>query len=351
MENLTQEDPLSPFVRFSSPGDLAPDLPSLLDLAARGQWRSVLDKVSRARATSVLSKPHDHLVYLSFNALALHKLRRFADASLEIDSLSPTDNNPEDPFDHPRFLYDSYPENYPSFRGSMLPFSIRLLYADLPQRIGNRSETLDRLYSLLAFTRARSGDSWRRREAFVLGSLACNHFINREFDVTLALIRELLVANPSDPFLLSRLGYVQLQIGDLDGSKESFAQVEAMKLNGAEFHNLVGRNKALGYVVSKDYVSAVREYEECIERDPTDVVAANNKALCLMYSRDLSDSIKQLEGTLERVPTAALNETLVVNLCSMYELAYVQHGDIKKSLSNWIAKVAPDDFDPSCTRI
>ncbi|KAG0469437.1 hypothetical protein HPP92_016137 [Vanilla planifolia] len=351
IEAITLEDPLSPSTRFYSAADLAPDLPSLLDLASRGQWLSVLDKVARARTTSLLSKPHEHVVYLAFNALALHKLRRFTDASLEIDSLSPVDDHPEDPFQHHRFLYESYPEIYPSLRGSMLPFAVRLLYADLPQRIGNRSESLDRFYSLLCFTRARHGDSWRRRENFVLGTLSCNHFIHRELDVSLALIRELIASNPADPVLLSRLGYVQLQIGDLDGAKESFSRVEGMKLSGVEFENLVGRNRALGFVVSKEYVSAVREYEQCIERDPRDVVAVNNKALCLMYSRDLSDSIKQLEGTLERVPTAALNETLVVNLCSMYELAYVQHGDIKKSLSNWIARVAPDDFDPSCTRI
>ncbi|PKA46974.1 hypothetical protein AXF42_Ash011648 [Apostasia shenzhenica] len=350
IETLTLEDPLSSSTRFSSAADLAPDLPSLLDLAARGQWRSVLDKVARARTTSLLSKPHEHLVYLAFSALSLHKLRRFADASLEIDSLSPADEFPDDPFNHTRFLYDSYPEIYHTLRGSMLPFAVRILYADLPQRIGNRSESLDRLYSLLCFTRGRSGDQWRRREAFVLGALAANHFVHREFDVALSLIRELLALNPSDPVLLSRLGYVQLQIGDLDGAKESFARVEGTKLSGVEFDNLVGRNRALEFLVAKDYVSAVREYEECIERDPRDVVAVNNKALCLMYSRDLSDSIKLLEGTLERVPTAALNETLVVNLCSMYELAYVQHGDIKTSLSNWIARVAPDDFDSSCTR-
>ncbi|KAF3528733.1 hypothetical protein DY000_02036235 [Brassica cretica] len=52
--------------------------------------------------------------------------------------------------------------------------------------------------------------------------------------------------------------------------------------------NLVGRNKALVHVVGKDYAAAVREYEECIERDSSDVVAVNNKALCLMYLRDLS---------------------------------------------------------------
>ena len=70
-----------------------------------------------------------------------------------------------------------------------------------------------------------------------------------------------------------------------------------------------------------------------------------------MYLMDLDDGIKVLENALESVPNAALNETLVVNLCNMYELAYVNHTDTKKTLSNWIARVAPDDFDSSCTRV
>lgn len=142
-----------------------------------------------------------------------------------------------------------------------------------------------------------------------------------------------------------------MQIGDLSGARESFALVEGLGIEDKGVKNLVNRNRALVYSVEKDYISAVREYEECIERDPMDVVAINNKALCLMYLRDLSDSIKVLEGALERVPTAALNETLIVNLCSMYELAFVNHSEIKGTLSNWIARVAPDDFDSSCTRI
>lgn len=76
-----------------------------------------------------------------------------------------------------------------------------------------------------------------------------------------------------------------------------------------------------------------------------------NKGLCLMYLRDLADGIKVLEKALESVPTATLNETLVVNFYSMYELAYVNHTDTKKTLSNWIARVAPDDFDSSCTQV
>lgn len=348
-------DPLSPATLFTSPSDLCYDLSALHDLAARGQWRSVADKVARARSLSHLTKPHEHLVYLAFNALALFKLRNLSSAALEIESLISAAS--DDPFDSPKYRYETYPETYPNRSGSMLPFAVRYLHAELPQRLNNRAESLDRLYSLLEFVRVRirsGSDSgcWKRREVFLLSSICCNHFAHKEFGVCLLLIREILASDPTDPILISKLGYVQLQIGDLDGAKASFSRVEGLR-NGesVEFENLVGRNRALGFVVSKDYVSAVREYEECIERDPGDIVAVNNKALCLMYLRDLSDSIKLLEGALERVPTAAVNETVIVNLCSMYELAYVNHGEIKKSLSNWITRVAPDDFDSSsCTR-
>lgn len=183
------------------------------------------------------------------------------------------------------------------------------------------------------------------------------HLGHKEFGVCLSLMKDLLSRVDFDPLLISQLGYIQLQVGDLEGAKASFLKVEnegkcdgSSLLSEVEVKNLVNRNKALVYMVGKDYVSAVREYEECIERDNADVVAVNNKALCLMYLRDLSDSIKVLENALERVPTVALNETLVVNLCSMYELAYVNHSDIKRTLSSWIARVAPDDFDATCTR-
>ncbi|KAG6519528.1 hypothetical protein ZIOFF_023022 [Zingiber officinale] len=63
-----------------------------------------------------------------------------------------------------------------------------------------------------------------------------------------------------------------------------------------------------------------------------DVVALNNKALCLTSSRGMFDSIKLLEGVLQRVPIVVWNETLVMILCSMYELAYVNH-EMSRKLS------------------
>lgn len=194
----------------------------------------------------------------------------------------------------------------------------------------------------------------------MINSIISHHLSQKEFGVCLDLIENLVDRRREfkdthlDTDLLSKLGYIQLQYGDLEGAKRTFDRIEGLvkeKMGEAGIRNLVSRNKALVYLVGKDYMSAVREYEECIERDGSDVVAVNNKAICLMYLRELSGSISVLESALERVPTVALNETLVVNLCSMYELAYINHSDIKRTLSNWIARVAPDDFDTSCTRV
>lgn len=256
----------------------------------------------------------------------------------------------------------------------MVPFSLRWLHAQLPSLLGKRAESVDRLYKLLDFVRSQirikedlgnlevSLSVWRKREGFVMSAIIRHHLNQKEFAVCLDLMRDMLVKDPNNPVLLTKLGYVQMQFGDVGGARVSFGKVEDLLKEGKfgeegevlteiEMSNLVGRNKALVYLVEKDYVSAVREYDGCIERDGSDVVAINNKAICLMYLRDLADSIKVLETSLERIPTMALDETLVVNLCSMYELAYMNHPDIKKTLNNWISRVAPDDFDSSCTRI
>ena len=41
----------------------------------------------------------------------------------------------------------------PSFPGCMVPFSMRLVYADLPRLTGHSQETLDRLCSILVTVR------------------------------------------------------------------------------------------------------------------------------------------------------------------------------------------------------
>ncbi|KAJ4790298.1 Trafficking protein particle complex subunit 12 [Rhynchospora pubera] len=339
LHTTSSQSPIS----FASPDDISPSLSSLLSLCHRGQWNLLLSSLPSSSPLS--HPPHLHLLHSTLSALSLFKLRRYPDLSRLLSTLSPLDS--------PQYHFQSYPSTYPHLSGSFVPFSLRILHALLPHRLGDRPQTLDRLYDLLCLCRTHH---WPHRESHVLSLLFAHHFSYKEYDVALSLIQEMLEEDPSDPVALSRLGYLQLQIGDLNGANSSFQRVESViKEAGldtdASKGNLIGRNKALGFVVAKDYTSAVREYETCIERDSADVVAVNNKAVCLMYSRDLSDAVKGLETALERIPTVAVDETVVVNLCSMYELAFVNHAEVKKTLATWIQQVAPDDFDPSCTRI
>ncbi|KAF0932235.1 hypothetical protein E2562_008742 [Oryza meyeriana var. granulata] len=325
MAEAAASTPASPPPPAAAAAPGFPDLSVPYDLATRGQWKALLSHLNHA------SHPHHRLLLSALSALSLAKLRRYPDAAALIASLHPDPGCPPP------------------------PFLLRLLHALLPLFLpADRPLALDRLYTLLSSVRARPDAAhaeWRRREALVASILAADHLTHREFDVALALLAGVAAREPDNPALLSRLGYAHLQIGNLAAAAAVFRHVESVAGGDPAHASLLARNRALECIVGKDYAAAVREYERCIEADPADAVAVNNKALCLMYSRDLGDAIKVLEGALESRPTAALNETVVVNLCSMYELAFVNHGDVKRSLTDWIARVAPDDFDSSCTRM
>ncbi|KAH0940449.1 hypothetical protein HID58_000086, partial [Brassica napus] len=295
--------------RFNSLDELTHDLGSLHELSTRGSWEAILDKISQTRALFLLAKPHEHLTYLTYQVMALTKLRRSDEASRELTALHDFD-------DGAHYRYESHPEIYPNRKGSLVPFALRWLHALIPTRIGNR---LEWLYTLLDFVRGRireKGDDCsvelcKKRERFVMSCLLGFHLGHKEFGVSLELIKELIKRDPLDHVLVSKLGYVQMQFGDVEGAKATFNRIE--KSN----ENLVGRNKALVHVVAKDYAAA--------------------------------GSVRCDQGDGECVGESA--DRVVVNLCSMYELAYVNHTDAKRTLNTWITRVAPDDFDSSCTRI
>ncbi|MBA0693618.1 hypothetical protein Goari_003980, partial [Gossypium aridum] len=60
----------------------------LEDLASCDLWQSTLNKVSRARSLNLLTNLHDHLIYLTYNILALSKLRCFMDSSNKLYTLN-----------------------------------------------------------------------------------------------------------------------------------------------------------------------------------------------------------------------------------------------------------------------
>ena len=198
---------------------------------------------------------------------------------------------------------------------------------------------------------------WKRREEVVLYLLVTCHVAQRDWLTALQWLEHLVTRHqPPSVNVLAKYGQVQLQMGDLKGAQSTFAAAEVVAGAGLgrmdkRTQSLIQRNRGLVMFALKQYPSALEEFNAVLARDPSDAIAANNKALCLMYARDLMGAISVLEDVLQNNPLTALNETLVLNLCSMYELGSSNCTKTKRTLSNWLMRLAPDDFDLMCTRL
>jgi hypothetical protein len=92
------------------------------------------------------------------------------------------------------------------------------------------------------------------------------------------------------------------------------------------------------------------EFEAVLAEAPGDAIAANNAAICHMYACDLASAVALLEGALRGQPRQLLRETLLLNLCSMYDLSSsTASTESKRRLTAWAAG-GPDDFDLSIFR-
>ncbi|KAK3282102.1 hypothetical protein CYMTET_10140 [Cymbomonas tetramitiformis] len=341
-------------------------------LALQGSWRPLVQSAKDMLANSASLSEAKRLVCTSYYVLGLSKLRMYAAAIDEIKALGD--------LDQPKYCA---PAGAGATPASLVPFALRFLAAELPHRLGQTQATMDSLYLLMQWCREQAiaampqrsanGKSqaeeqpdistvdcrtWTRRQEMVLYQLLNHHLVNKDFGVVLQWLDSLLLRHPNDPVIASRIGYVLLQLGDVDGAKQTFlsveSEVESYLEDPLEKHtwlNLVHRNKGLLKFAQKDFSTALCEFRVALEYDSTDVASLNNHALCLMYTRDLMGATRFLEESIQSDPLKYLDETLVLNLCSMYELAWVSGTDNKRKLSSWISKIAPDDFDLNCTRL
>lgn len=374
------------------------ELPSLRKLARQGAWRALVDKVKGAKAQGSLTTPVEELNYATYHLLALMKLRSYGAAADELAAVGDLNSK--------QYRYEEYPSVYPDKSGSMVPFALRWMHAELPHRNGQTAATIERLYALLEFCNSRieslqvndsslplepivtnedvdtaagveevgttveeedfgefvASDTtvpgkllltWLRRKEVIVFALVGHHLFQKQYIVALQWMNQLLARSPTDTDLLSKVGYVQLQLGDLGGAHQTFSKVDTL-LSGTideKLLNMAGRNRGLLHFAEKQYTKAFDEFTAVLSRSPYDMVSANNKALCLMYQRELLGATSVLEDSLQSSPRSTLNETMVLNLCSMYELASMNSLESKRNLSAWLVTHAPDDFDPSCTRL
>ncbi|CAH8588093.1 unnamed protein product [Heterobilharzia americana] len=225
--------------------------------------------------------------------------------------------------DAPNVYFEYAPELYPGRTGSIIPFSLRLLHAELPFHLNRSTEALDRLYYLLAIIgrirsnlekgfkedgltnesdpayRQTSLNLWKSREIRVLSS--CLSIFLQKFDYQSAIqIVHQISGLCCDNQVALRgfcaiLGRIYLQFGDLETAKAYFDKsLPSADVSLNDNPQVLIRKcfqNALLCIGKGEYQEARKLFQEVLSLDPTNVTAANNLAICGLYLGQLTESI------------------------------------------------------------
>ena len=89
-------------------------------------------------------------------------------------------------------------------------------------------------------------------------------------------------ALPTITHLLSLLGRLHLQLGNLVAAGAAFERLEAL-LRSPDESPAVRLNRGMLLLANSQYSDALIDFEAALKLEPTSVLAANNTAVCQLY--------------------------------------------------------------------
>jgi len=347
--------------------DVTADEAGLKKLMSVGSWKASIKLADKCIAsTTNLQQIYQYKIC---RIVGLMKTRMYKIAFDEVNAIGD--------FNDPVNCYETYTQ-YSSLglKGSMIPFTIRQLKGELAVLAGS-DPGLDALYHLLSYCRKEidrqkselrtseeatpvwdalfdpselndnSLSLWRNREHRLMFQIA-THLVNqREYVMALSMLEELASRFPTDILVLSSLGRVHLQMGNTQAASTIFQKAEQAQMGerGAEEDVALQMNKGYLHLGLEQYKLAIEAFEGVLKIRPNNIAAANNRSICWLYTCELSRAIASLEEVIQNNPENNLDESLVFNLCTLYDLASDRSADKKKNIMGLVAKHASDSFD------
>ncbi|XP_067006272.1 trafficking protein particle complex subunit 12 [Anabrus simplex] len=372
--------------------DVTQDERGLRELIKAGCYRAAVNLTGRlltiygqgAGRAGHPSKHTVHSIQLWFTRIALLiKLRSF--------SLAEVESEPFGDLDRPDLYFQFYPELYGGRMGSMVPFAFRLLVAELPQYLLKPQEALERLHSLLAVVRkilnnlksglcedgspaelsandrTESKKLWSGREARVLHSIVNCALYQKDYSLAVEVMELLLSShewsNHQRRALQSALGRIYLQLGDVAGAERNFSIAreqhrQQMSVSGVvpsvtssspDLRELV--DHGLMAVAQNGFQEAYEYFRKASALDPGNVMLLNNMGVCLLYLGRLKEALSLLEGAVNNNPTRGLHESLLLNVCTLYELESSLSDQKKLNMLKLISTHKGDGIYVGCLKL
>jgi tetratricopeptide (TPR) repeat protein len=267
-------------------------------------------------------------------------MQQFREAEVEMEAFGELVN--------PDLFYQYHTHNYPDKTGSMVPFSMRLLHAQLPGLTGNHQLSLDRLCQLQhtcqqVLSEVRRGylpfvtepltpedqqvaDSlWLERLTRAKFCLANTLVAMQDYLLAVEVYEGLLEELPGlRSQLLSVMGRLHLTLGDLPSAQTLFSLAEDRdeKEEEGEGERMVRThiNQGLVNVFLCRWQLAKDSFESALQLEPTNMTLKNNVAVCTFYQGHLKECIRELEGVVRWSPPSSLQPALLTNLTATYDL-------------------------------
>jgi tetratricopeptide (TPR) repeat protein len=348
-----QHDPISEMLQTHFPTATRKTLPSVesvsMDMAGlrrlvrEGCYHAALELTGRflsahgqglGQAGQPSLHTHKTLQMWAARLALLVAMQQYHEAELELAAFADLVN--------PDLYYQYHTHNYPGKTGSMVPFSMRLLHAQLPSYTGNHQQSLDRLCLLQhtcqeVLSEVRRGylpfvsepltpedqqvaDSlWLERLTRVKFSLANTLVTMQDYLLAVQVYESLLDQLPGlQEQLLSVMGRLYLTLGDLPSAQDLFSQ--AATAGGGDKAVRTHINQGLVNVYLGRWQLAKDSFESALQLDPGNLTLRNNIAVCTFYQGHLKECISDLEGVVGSSPPSSLQPALFCNLTAAYDL-------------------------------
>eukprot|EP00794_Sanderia_malayensis_P004779 gene4779-5406_t len=310
--------------------------------------------------------PFNHtpkLLQIWFVRIALlFKLKSLSSAEAELNAFGD--------FDNPDLYYEYYPDLYPEMKGCLVPFSLRIIHAELPQHNGRPQESLDRLYRLLDVVKTvasnlenglsehgeensiseteRTGamQLWNSRHTRILYSIGNCLLGSKEYTLALKIFNEIMKKNPeTKSSIVSGVGRLHLQLGDINLAKKYFKKVEQISSGDPKTLSITVMNRGFVALAEGKYDEAFENFQSVTKLNPDNSSAWNNSAVCLLFLGKVKEASNLLENLIWKSPKQTLHEDIIFNMCTIYELETSRALQKKQKLLDLVSRHKGDGFN------
>jgi len=200
----------------------------------------------------------------------------------------------------------------------------------------------------------KTESNWELLANRVRFTIASRLVSTTNFHQSIQLLSEVILNHPNDVHLLYAVSRVYFQMGNVQEARLLNSRTEEIISKWSSQDNdllsCLSVNKAYLALSEDQPAKAIQHFDLAIEKNNTNFEAIANRALCLLHVCRLDEAIKSLETLLAGSPES-IQETVVFNLCTLYDLAFLDNVDKKEKLLLQYHNFLPDDFDLSVFKL